>query len=209
MPDSKDEIASDLYVRERCQIGPEKSIVLHAGNMGKKQDLINVVECAKLAEIEGAPVHFVLLGDGVERNVIEAASAGVRTLTIVDPVADDEFADYLCAANVFLVNERPGLGETAVPSKLTTYFRSGRPVVCASDADSPAAEELRASSGGLCVPPGEPASLLNAIVELVDDTSVANELAENGRKYSAAVLEKEACLEKLIKIVHPNCDVVA
>ncbi|HZW41527.1 MAG TPA: glycosyltransferase, partial [Agromyces sp.] len=50
-------------VRARFGWGDE-TVVLHAGNMGAKQGLENVVEAARHADLDGSPIRFVLLGDG-------------------------------------------------------------------------------------------------------------------------------------------------
>ncbi|MDO5683256.1 MAG: glycosyltransferase family 4 protein, partial [Propionibacteriaceae bacterium] len=95
-------------------------VVLHAGNMGVKQGLENVVEAGRLAE--GSSVRFVLLGDGNQRRKLEQLAEGLGNVTISDPVTDEEFLPTLQAADALLVNERDTLSDMAVPSKLTSYF---------------------------------------------------------------------------------------
>ena len=103
--------------------GADEVVVLHAGNMGYKQGLENVIAAAELAARSGSRTRFVLLGDGNQRVSLEAAGAGVRTLEFLPPVSEEEFPAALGAADVLLVNERPGVAQMAVPSKLTSYFR--------------------------------------------------------------------------------------
>jgi len=145
---------------------PDHIVVLHAGNMGAKQGLENVVEAARIAEQQDLPVRFVLLGDGNQRARLEDLAYGCGSIEFLDPLPGAEFQRALAAADVLLVNERPSLNEAAVPSKLTTYFATGRPIVAATDATSTTSEEILASGAGVVVPPTEPQALLEAAMRL-------------------------------------------
>ena len=101
-------------------------VVLHAGNMGLKQGLDNVIDAARLARSDTSAVKFVLLGDGHQRGRLEQAARGVSNLEIVDPVSEQGFPAALGAADVLLVNELPGVAHMAMPSKLTSYFQAGK-----------------------------------------------------------------------------------
>ena len=60
------------------------------------------------------------------------------------------------ASDVLLVNQRASVTNMSLPSKLTSYFASGRPVIAAVSADSETAWEIEASGAGLVVPPADP-----------------------------------------------------
>ncbi|PWK89581.1 glycosyltransferase involved in cell wall biosynthesis [Lentzea atacamensis] len=185
--------ADRALVRREFGWPDDRLVVLHAGNMGAKQDLTSVVRAARLADERSVPIHFVLVGDGAQRHDVVQAAVGVPTVSVSPPVAEDRFPDLLAAADVLLVNERPGLRTMSVPSKLTSYFAAGRPVVAVTDPDSPANAELTSSGAGVRVPPGEPSALLDAVLELGDDRVRARWLGENGRRYADAVLcERDA-----------------
>ncbi|WP_308160549.1 glycosyltransferase family 4 protein [Mycolicibacterium goodii] len=175
--------------------GPDEIVVLHAGNMGFKQGLENVIAAAELAGRGKKRIRFVLLGDGNQRVGLQSIGAGIRGLDFVPPVGDDEFPAALGAADVLLVNERPGVSQMAVPSKLTSYFRAGRPILAASDEHGFTAQELTASGAGIVVPPDRPDLLLDAVNRLGDDRSLATELGEAGSRYSEAVLSAAAAID--------------
>ncbi|MET4093955.1 glycosyltransferase involved in cell wall biosynthesis [Arthrobacter sp. UYCu712] len=61
-------------LRERLGWETNETIVLHAGNMGKKQGLENVVAAARVAEASNSRVRFVMMGDGNQRAVLEMAA---------------------------------------------------------------------------------------------------------------------------------------
>ena len=87
------------------------------------------------------------------------------------------------AADVLLVNELPGLTEMSVPSKLTTYYATGLPVLAAVGAGSTTAAEIGLSGGGRVVPAGDPAALLSAAEALGSDPDQAAALGAAGRHF--------------------------
>jgi colanic acid biosynthesis glycosyl transferase WcaI len=193
--ESPDSSASAAF-RRAHQWQPDDVVVLHAGNMGYKQGLENVIAAAELAQRSGSRARFVLLGDGNQRASLEAASAGVSALEFLPLVPEDEFPAALGAADVLLVNERPGVGHMAVPSKLTSYFRSGKPVLAATDPSGLTAGELVASGGGICVPADRPDLLLSEAVRLGSDRSLGDRIGDAGRRYCEEFLSETSALDR-------------
>jgi colanic acid biosynthesis glycosyl transferase WcaI len=172
----------------------DETVVLHAGAMGAKQALENVVEAARLADETNSHIRFVLLGDGSRRGSLEDLADGVKSIQFLDPLDHEDFGRALRTADVLLVNEKPGVTEMAVPSKLTSYFSSCRPVLAATDAGSTTAEEIAASGGGLRVAAGDPIALLHAAQGLAADHDKSAALAENGKRYCFEVLSESAAI---------------
>ena len=196
--------------RQALGWGDEEFVVLHAGAIGVKQDLINVVEAAKLAETTGAPLRFVLLGGGSQRGAVEVASRGVRTIELRDQLEESAFQQALGAADVLLVNELPELSDMAVPSKLTTYFTTGKPIVAATGPDSATAGELEASGAGVRVAPGRPMELVDALLDLRERPEDARRMGANGRAYCETVLTERVALsaynEWIARLAEPPRD---
>lgn len=180
---------------------PGEVIVLHAGNMGVKQGLENVVSAAKIAEERGLPVRFVLLGHGSERDRLKELGQGLSTLDFLSPLNDAEFFAALASADSLLVNELPGVSEMAVPSKLTSYFSAGRPVVAATDVSGITAEEIRTADAGVVVPAGDPEALLDAVTTLAADPGHAEHLGKNGRLYRKTVLDEESAINRFTEML--------
>jgi glycosyltransferase involved in cell wall biosynthesis len=175
--------------------GADEVVVLHAGNMGYKQGLENVVAAAQLAGRSNSRARFVLLGDGNQRANLETTGAGVCALEFLPPVSNEEFPAALGAADVLLVNERPGVAQMAVPSKLTSYFSSGKPILAATDAAGFTAGELAASGAGVCVPADRPDLLLSEALRLGTDRALGAQLGEAGRRYCDKLLSEESALD--------------
>lgn len=184
-------------VAARAQLGwrDDECIVLHAGNMGVKQGLENVVEAARLAGQQASSVRFVLVGDGNQRAALERAAVGVESLQMLGSLPDEEFRRALAAADVLLVNEKPGVAGMAVPSKLTSYFSTGLPVIAATDGGSITESEVLLSGGGVAVPAGDPRLLLRAAEELADDPERAAALGRGGRRFREERISSRASFD--------------
>jgi len=186
--------------RSRLNWPDKTTVVLHAGNMGAKQGLENVVEASRLAAEQGNDLLFVLMGDGNQRPLLEAA-AGNDCLRIIDPLPSEDFLGALQAADSLLVNERAGLTEMAVPSKLTSYFATGRPVIAATDAASVTAQEVSLSGGGILVDADEPALLVGAALKLRENPALAAELGKNGQAFRESTLTASASLDAFYRLL--------
>ena len=177
------------------------TLAVHTGNMGVKQGLENVVESARAADEMNAHVHFLLIGDGSERKSLVELGADIARLTFIAPLNKSDYLLALSAADVLLVNEKPGVSEMAVPSKLTSYFHAGRPVIAATDKDGITAAEVDASCAGVVVPAGQPEALLQAVMALGAEPEKMAQLGINGRWYRERVLDERVAIANWCDLV--------
>ncbi|MET4134188.1 glycosyltransferase [Pseudarthrobacter sp. PvP090] len=180
--------------RERFGWLPEDFIVLHAGNMGKKQGLENVINAARHAEEKGSSVKFVLMGDGNQRQSLEASASGARNLIFIDSLADADFQMALTSADALLVNELPGVKDMSVPSKLTSYFNASVPVIAATDEGSVTAFEVESSCGGVRVNSADPSALVEAAELLGRDPDLSTGLGKRGLRYRHETLSEASAI---------------
>ncbi len=177
------------------------TLAVHTGNMGAKQGLENFVDAARVADERGLPVHFLLVGDGSERSGLEQRAQGISRLTFVDPLGEAEYRLALAAADVLVVNEKPGVSAMAVPSKLTSYFDAERPVVAATDLGGITASEIAAADAGVCVRAGDPEVLLDAVLAMSADPEAAARFGLNGRHFRDSVLDQRAAIQQWASLI--------
>lgn len=196
--------ATNVDALRRRWFGDAAVVAIHTGNMGAKQYLENIVDAARLAARQNKDVVFGLVGNGSRRAALEEYAAGVKNLVFVPSLDDAEYQAVLKSADVLLINEKPGLRESVVPSKLTSYFVQGRPVVAATEADSVTADEIRAADAGPVVAPGKPQAMLDAVLEVAGDADraarhgrAAIEFAENNFTAASAIARVSGWLESL------------
>ena len=193
-------------VRGSLGWGADDWIVLHAGNMGLKQGLDQILDAARRSNVADDRVRFVLMGEGSQRSTLEAAATGIPAIEFRPFVPEDQLADVLAAADVLLLSERPTVLDMSLPSKLTAYFAAGRPVVAAVRPDGASAHELARADAGVVTTAGDPEPLVRAIIDLRERPTEAQRLGANGRRYaeehlgeSAAFRQADAIVDRLLE----------
>jgi glycosyltransferase involved in cell wall biosynthesis len=181
--------------------GAREQVVLHAGNLGLMQGLDQIVDAARLAEGRGDPIRFVFSGGGSQSDAIQTAAKGLRNVSFLGLQPDGAHASLLRAADVLLISERESQIEMSLPSKLTSYFAAGRPIVAAVSSAGGTARELDRSSAGLVVPAGEPDRLLDALARLREDAGLVSELSAQGPAYAEAHTSEAVCLARAVALV--------
>lgn len=179
----------------------EPFTVVHTGNIGLKQDLGNLVEVARISK-GMTDLHFVIVGTGNQRAAVEARAAGLHNLTFVDPLDGEQYPNSLAAADLLVVNERPGVGDMSLPSKLTSYLPSGRPIIAAVADDGATADELRRTGGAaLIVPPGDPVAFLEGVLNLRLDPARRARMSATGQAYARTTLGQRSAAARLDALI--------
>ena len=187
--------------RDRLGWPTDSTVVLHAGNMGLKQGLQQVVEAARRADERAAPILFVLMGDGSQRAALEVQAAGIERLRFVPFQPEDELPDVLQAADLLLVSERSTVIDMSLPSKLTSYFAAGRPIVAAVPAAGATAREVLRAGAGIIVPVGDADALTDEVADLGADTARADAFARAGRAYATSTLGPALAFARMDKLL--------
>jgi colanic acid biosynthesis glycosyl transferase WcaI len=169
-------------------------VCLHAGNMGQKQGLDNVLAAA--ARLKGENIRFVLVGDGNDSARLHAIAIaqGLMNVTFLPVQELPLHGQMLRAADVLILNQRKTVTDMAFPSKLASYFQAGRPVVAAVDEASGAAMEAKSAGAALVVPPENPEALAQAVLNLMHDNALCDRLGASGLQHAQTTVGKESSL---------------
>jgi len=177
-------------IRERLGAGPSDFLVVYTGNMGAKQDLLNVVAAASLLNGD-SHVKIALIGDGQERGrvVEEIANRHLRNIRLMPLQTGDDFPLVLSAADVLLINQAPHVVNSVLPSKVLAYMASGRPIVAAVHPRSTTADLVSSAGCGVVTNPGQPVALAATFRSMSNDKGKPEDLAAMGRRGRAYVEE--------------------
>jgi glycosyltransferase involved in cell wall biosynthesis len=190
----------DQAMRNRLGAGPGDFLVVYTGNMGAKQDLLNVVAAANMLS-EDKRVKIALIGDGQERvRVAENIEARrLENIRLLPLQASHEFSKVLTAADALIINQGAGVVDSVLPSKLLSYMASGRPVVAAVHPDSTTADLVRRSGCGVVVDPGNPEALAAELRALASNNGESKNLAligSRGRAYVERNFDRSGILHR-------------
>lgn len=90
----------------------------------------------------------------------------------------------------------------SLPSKLTSYFSAGRPVIAAVSQDGACARELASTGGaGLRVEPARPEALAAAVRAMRDDEDGRRRMGQAGAAYAETVLSRQAAARAVLTFV--------
>lgn len=177
-------------------------VCVHGGNMGQKQALDNLLDTAAL--LDGDRVRISLVGEGNDRARLEqrARELDLRNVDFIALQGPGPWEETMQAADVLLVNQRASVTDMSLPSKLTSYFAAGRPVVAAASRESETASEIKAAGAGLVVPPADPSAFRDAILALRDDPAGADAFGASAKAYAESTLSRAAILEEYEDFVY-------
>lgn len=167
---------------------PDDFVVIHTGNMGAKQDLENVVRAANSLN-SFSKIKIYLVGHGNQESNLKALCLGKSNISVLPAVSDEDYSALLSAADLLLVNERSTQMEMSLPSKLTSYLYSERPVIAAVPRGGATWKFLDGVAE--LVEAGDPVALARAIEELSKQPEKLTDLAKRGRKFADAHLSPE------------------
>jgi glycosyltransferase involved in cell wall biosynthesis len=180
-------IAAEDKVKSRLKFGwgNDDFIVIHTGNMGAKQDLGNVVSAADCLP-SGSKIKILLVGHGNQEDTLSQMCSGKANISLMPAVSDADYSALLSAADLLLVNERSTQLEMSLPSKLTSYLYSQRPVLAAVPRGGATWKFLDGVAH--LVDAGNPESLAQAIMHLEENPVEMQHLSERGLEFAESNL---------------------
>ena len=175
-------VPGDGSFRNANGIAAGQFVVLHTGNMGKKQNLLNVVRAAELTR-EDADLRWVIVGEGEERALIENAARNLGNLLVLPLQPAAGLCQMYADADVLVLNQKAAVKDAVIPSKLLTYMASGKAVLCAAHAGSEASRLIREAQCGEVVEPENPRALAEGALALRANQALRQRMGLNGRAY--------------------------
>lgn len=159
-------------------------VVVFGGNMGKPQQLENVIELARRC-MKYEDVLFLLLGEGimVERLRNTIAKKGVSNIQIINTIPKREYQDLLSVCDVGLISLNEQFTIPNIPSKTLDYFNVGLPVLASIDNATDYNMILEEARAGLWSYAGNHDELMRNFESLYCDPELRKRMAHNGREY--------------------------
>jgi colanic acid biosynthesis glycosyl transferase WcaI len=162
----------------------DEFLAIYAGNLGVKQGLDILLDAAAILR-ERPEIRIVLCGDGAERATLERAVAE-RRLTNVSMLPlklGRDYQELLVDADMSLITQQSGSGNSFFPSKLLVTLAHASPVLTVADEESALAKAVHESGFGLNVTPGNPQLVADALIDAASDSARLREWGAAGRKY--------------------------
>jgi colanic acid biosynthesis glycosyl transferase WcaI len=150
-----------------------RQVALYSGTLGPGEDPALLVQLAeKLRHRPDVDVLVVSEGPGADHVAQEAKSRWLTNLQVLPFEPYDGYGDVLASADVLLAMVDNRVGISYIPSKVTSYFCAGRPIVLSAPWQNVAATSVRESTAGRVVPPGNVSEMGDAILTYLDDKAL-------------------------------------
>ncbi len=161
-----------------------KFVVVFGGNMGKPQQLENVLALADSVS-SYREILFLLLGEGVEMNKLEKEinRIGLENIKIQRTIPKQEYQDLISVCNVGLISLNEKFTIPNIPSKALDYFNVGIPVLASLDSVTDFGKILEKEECGLWSLAGDILQLKNNLIKLYTSKDFTEQLGNNGKRY--------------------------
>jgi glycosyltransferase involved in cell wall biosynthesis len=172
-------------------------MVLYAGAHGLSNDLgVLLLAADQLHDLPD--ICLVLLGDGKEKAhlVQQAEQLGLDNVLFLPPLPKIEVPQALAAADACVAILKP-IPEyrTVYPNKVFDYMAAGRPVILAIE--GVIQQVVEQAEAGLCILPGDPAAVCQAVQYLKGHRAAGRQMGENGRRYVEQHFDRQALAARL------------
>jgi colanic acid biosynthesis glycosyl transferase WcaI len=175
----------ELISDNRFRAGHNSKLVVGlSGNLGFTHSPQTVFAAARLLR-DNPDIHFLLSGWGIgwkELSELQAAEK-LGNVTLMEPVPPAELADFLSAADVWVIPYLRNIAGVSIPSRLYNHLAVGRAIIVAAEPHSEASLVVNEDQIGWVVPPEDPRALADAIVLAASDRAAT---AQMGRRAAVA-----------------------
>jgi colanic acid biosynthesis glycosyl transferase WcaI len=178
--------------------GDFRFVLLHAGNIGFYGAWKTLIAAAK--QLRGDGIGLVFVGEGAQRNELEAAANGASNVRFLPFFPGDKIPSVLASADAHVITVKRGLEGVVVPSKMYGILAAGKPIVAVAPRETDAValgEKIGFSVGA---DPDRPDELATVVRKLAGDPV---RIARMGEAALAAApgYDRVEELEKFVRIV--------
>lgn len=161
-----------------------KFVISYIGTMGLSQGLGIVLDAARQLQHSHPDIHFLMVGDGAQRDILIAKSHNMdlANLTFLPAQPRSSVPDlYSISDGVMVLLRDTPLFRSTIPSKMFEIMACGRPVILGVAGE--AQHIVLESGGGICITPENADDLVQAIIQLHNNADLRDKLQVYGRNY--------------------------
>jgi len=190
--------AQNPFAVEHDQVG--RITVLYSGNMGTTHDLDTIVEAASNLQGEHQ-ISFLLIGDGLGREQIEPAAAGLANVRLLPRQPWEVLPYSLATGDIAIVAQMPGSEHLSMPSKTYALMAAGCALLACTHSESDLARLVRTWDLGAVCPQGDARAMANAISLLAGDHDILVGARTRAREMAVERYSLQAVLPRLYGVL--------
>jgi colanic acid biosynthesis glycosyl transferase WcaI len=190
-------------LRKQWEIGVGDFLIVFAGNIAAACGMERVISVVSRLG-EESPVKFVIAGSGSALESCRSVSGRTKSgrVRFNGPFVVSETLAILSAADILILPTHGDQSLVSMPSKLTSYMMSGRPVLAIAHPESDLAKLIIRTGCGWVVETEDSEALVQQLEKVVAlERSELTRMGSLGRRYALAHLTTEICMPKLVAVV--------
>jgi len=162
----------------------DKFVVLHAGNMGQKQDMRIILESAEQLKHDLA-IHFLIIGRGDKRNFVEDCinNRHLTNTTLLDVQPKEILNEMFASSDVALITQTKSVKDIVMPSKVFGPASVAKPFIIAANDDCEISRLAKDYEFGIVIEPENSHKLADMIIYMKQNMKLREQLGGNGRLF--------------------------
>jgi colanic acid biosynthesis glycosyl transferase WcaI len=176
----------------------EKFVVMHAGTITLSSFLCleNVIEVAHRLK-DDDDIIFAIVGEGMKKNNLmeKVNNQQLQNVQFIPFQPQADLPYLLASSDVLIVPLDIDKSQLSVPSKLSNFMATGRPILGLAHEDSETAKVINESKCGICIRPDNVDEIAKTIVDLKNSKELRETYGNNGRHYAEEHFSKEKVLD--------------
>ena len=179
----------------------DKTIFVYAGNIGFAQDLMKIVNLAK-SLIDNIEIHFVIIGSGIEKEMISKIikRENITNITLLDSVDEKDLMNILIQCDVGIISLSNKLKTENIPGKLLTYSKASLPIIATTNILKDLKTMIESTKCGFLIDNGSNLELIEKSLFLHNNPKVRKKFGKN----SNTLLQKYFNVKNTLKQILSN-----
>ena len=191
-------------LKNRLRINDDENVVVFIGNLAPWQGVEYLIHAAPLIVEEMQKTKFLIVGDGMLKGKLESLSKELNmehSILFTGTIPYENVPNYINISDVCVApfirtrNESMGLS----PLKIYEYLACGKPVVASNIKG--VGDLLESSNSGIPVIPDNPNELAKAIIKLLKDKQLREQIGKNGREIAVNNYSWENTAKKTMEVL--------
>ncbi|WP_299434132.1 glycosyltransferase family 4 protein [uncultured Aquimarina sp.] len=192
------------YYRVKLKL-ENKVVFFYGGNMGKAQDMMNLVRLAKNMSVYDK-AHFVFVGKGDEVELVKEAiiKYNLKNIDYLNAVDQETYQLMLSEFDIGLFSLHKLHSSHNFPGKLLGYMAHKIPVLGSINPGNDLKSIVEKANAGLISINGEDDQLMKNAIKMLNDVDFRSEMGENARELLKNDFSVENTTKKILQDIQDN-----
>lgn len=182
-----------------------KVVFFYGGNMGKAQDMMNLVRLAKnMSKHTGA--HFLFVGMGDEVDLVKEAiiKYNLKNTDYLKPVNQDEYDKMLLEFDIGLFSLHKSHSSHNFPGKLLGYMTNKMPILGSINLGNDLQTIVQEAGAGLITINGEDKMLMDNALKLLNEEAFRLKMGASAEKLLKTKFSVENVTKQILHDINSN-----